>query len=703
VLLIALAAGRGAAASITPGGTALSNAAEATYGDAQGHVYTTESNTISTTVSEVGALVVGPKESAAKPATDSVPQGENAVRTFTIANSSNITDAYRITAATVSAGKLLSLAFVTPSGTVPVTIGTTVSPNVTAGSSITLQATISTAGLAIGQSLSISIAAQTTATGTANGLQSDSGESWIVIAAGPSLTGPGGATTKVAKTVNHRTSVQSNGGASVTFDILAQNSGGSAATNVVVSDAVPPGLAPNLASAEINGQPAGSAASLSGQTISVKVGTLAPGTSLDVSFAAAVQNEQTLGTTFVNTASISADGLPAITTTPASVLLGTADVVFDGYGGATMPISGAVVTLTDANGTPIDLAQPSSKTQSGATPQSGTQNPYVTGSDGTYTFALQPSQIAPGGSRFFLLIAAGGYLNRRIELDVKLDTQSLLYDVRATAVDQQPLAVAGGYALTSTAVQLQNVFGLFGNLPLFSTRSVTVSKTVDRQAAQAGDRLAYTVTFGNQSHAPLGAVKIADVMPPGLVYATGTARLDGVAAEPSISGNTLTWTRSALAPGENHTITYYAVVYPSVSANTSLDNVVTVTANVPATQANATASATATVQIVSGAFSDRSIITGRVFLDANGSGRFTRGDRGVPNVRIYLEDGTAVTTDDQGRYSFPSVRPGEHVLRLDATTLPPTVRARGELQQLVHGLFDDGLMQDVNFALGGSL
>ena len=699
MLLIVLTTGRGAAAS-TPGGTVLSNAATATFADPQGRQYSTESNTISTTVAQVGALVVGPKETAANPASDSAPQGQNVVRTFTISNTSNITDAYRITAANVSAGRIAAIAFVAPGGSIPVTVGSTISPNVAAGSSIAVQVTVATAGIAIGQSIAVTLTAQTTVTGTGNGLQSDNGQSWIVMAAGPVLSGPSGANSKIAKTVNHQTSVQSSGGASVTFDILAQNTGGSAATNVVVSDTVPTGLAPNVSSAQIDGQPAGSAASLSGQTISVRVGTLAPGANLDVSFTAAVQNEQTIGTTFVNTATIAADGIAPIVTTPASVLLGTADEVFDGYGGAGMPVAGAVVTLTDANGTPVDLSQPAGKAQSGS---SGTQNPAVTGSDGTYSFALAPSQIAPGGSRFYLLISATGYLNRRIQLDLKLDTQSLLYDVQATAIDQQPLAVAGGYALTSNAVRLQNVFGLFGNLPLFSTHSVTVQKTVDRQVAQAGDRLAYTIAFGNQSHAALGAVKIVDTMPPGLVYATGTAKIDGVAQEPAIAGNTLTWTRSGMAPGENHTITYYAVVYPTVAANTTLDNSVTVTANVPQTQAGTSATSTASVQIVAGAFTDRSVITGRVFVDSIGTGRFAKGDKGVPNVRVYLEDGTAVTTDEQGRYSFPAVRPGEHVLRLDASTLPGSVHALGSVQQLVHGLFDDGLMEDVNFAVEGAL
>lgn len=66
-----------------------------------------------------------------------------------------------------------------------------------------------------------------------------------------------------------------------------------------------------------------------------------------------------------------------------------------------------------------------------------------------------------------------------------------------------------------------------------------------------------------------------------------------------------------------------------------------------------------------------------------------------------------MTTDQYGRFTFPSVHPGQHVLRVDTASLPPTVRAYDDrrydsprsLQRLLHGLYDAGLMHDVNFAV----
>jgi hypothetical protein len=94
------------------------------------------------------------------------------------------------------------------------------------------------------------------------------------------------------------------------------------------------------------------------------------------------------------------------------------------------------------------------------------------------------------------------------------------------------------------------------------------------------------------------------------------------------------------------------------------------------------------------------VITGRVFLDIASSGHFARGDRGIAGVRVYMEDGTSALTDSQGRFSFPAARPGAHVLRIDSATLPSGVH--GITQRLVHGLLDDGLMQDVEFGLAGA-
>lgn len=682
----------------------------ATYSDPRGHSYSTRSNTVIATVAEIAAITVSPKEAKPDTGTETVPAGQPATRTFLVTNGSNIEDAYRVTALAAGSLTITSEKWVLADGSTKDASGGAISPAVAAGSSISLAVTVATSGLATGTQVPVDVTVQTTATGTVNGLQSDTGREWIVGGSAPSLTGPGG-NAQISKSVDKAAVVQSEPGATVTFDVVAVNSGGSPAQNVVVTDNVPPQLTIDLSTVKIDGQAAGSAASVQGQLLTVNVGTLAAGATLDVSFNAGVPPGQTLGASYVNVAGVSANGLPLQQTTPASVFLGLADMVFDGYAGSNHPIGGATIELLDQNGDPVKLGAPAqtSTVKIHALEQGGTANPVVTGADGTYGFALSPSQIAPGGSRFYLSIDAPGYLNRKIELDITPGTEDELYNVQAVSKDGQPLATAGGFTLTNNAVQLQNIFGLFGNLPLFQTSPISVTKTSDRQSAQPGDRIVYTVQFTNTSSIALSNVTVHDVLPPGLVYASGSARLDGSASfEPAVNGRMLTWQIPALAAGAEHTITYATVVFPSTASGTTLTNTVDVSGSA-GPGLTESGSANTSVIVTAGMFEDRRVVTGRVFVDARGTGHFTKGDRGVAGVRVYLEDGSFAITDANGLFSFPSVRPGMHVLRIDPATLPPDVRLYDDArmnstrasQRLLHGILDGATMEDVEFALQG--
>jgi hypothetical protein len=218
----------------------------------------------------------------------------------------------------------------------------------------------------------------------------------------------------------------------------------------------------------------------------------------------------------------------------------------------------------------------------------------------------------------------------------------------------------------------------------------------------------YTLTFSNVGSS-LGVTTVVDTLPPGVFYAPGTGRVDKIPQEPVKSGRTLTWTLPSLTT--QHVITYATVILPGAADYTVLTNSATVSAaapNDPALRLSATS--TVDTRIVPGVFTDSGIITGRVFYDQRHTGYFERGDTGIPRVRIYLEDGESVLTDQLGRYSFPAVKPGMHVLKIDRSTLPPTARPYADtsygdersIRRLVHGVFDGGLIQDINFALEGS-
>ena len=697
----------GVAAS-TPGGTTIANAVTVTYTDGT-RTFSSQSNTVASTVASVSALVVTPNTAAVNSATDAYAQNAPVTRTFTITNSSNIADAYSLTAVTTSGGAVTNVAFVTANGSTNGANGIA-SPVVQPGTTIGVSVTIATSGVALGTSVAIAITARTTVAGTQTGLVSASGKQWAVSIGVPQIGGPTGASAAIVKTVDGLPSESNVPGASVTYQIAFQNWGQAAATNAKFTDAVPAGITADPNSVKLNGTAV--PATLVAGTLIVPLGTIAPNVAMTLTFNATVGSGQTIGASYVNVASLAADTVASVGTTPASVFVGTSNVVFDGVRGASGPVGGALVALVNpTTGQPLSLANAASSTarapaaaKASVNPQNA--NPFRTGPDGEYAFAI-PAPAAGTTLAFDIVVSATGYLNRVIGASIAPDASGVLYTVTLTAKDGQPLAAAGGYALTTTNVQLSNVFSLLGNLPLFHAQSITVTKTADKSQAAPGDRVGYTVTFTSNGLNALGVTTVTDTLPAGLAYAPGTARLDGAAIAPLAHDGQLVWALANAQPGVAHTITYDCVILPTVATGTTLTNNVGVSGAISGTQLNATGTGSVSVVAVDGVFTPQAVITGRVFVDDARTGHFRLGDRPLEGIRLYLESGESVVTDRTGRYSFPGVHSGLHVLRLDETTLPPIARAATDRRydsprstvRLIHGTLDMGLLQDVNFAL----
>jgi SdrD B-like domain len=63
-------------------------------------------------------------------------------------------------------------------------------------------------------------------------------------------------------------------------------------------------------------------------------------------------------------------------------------------------------------------------------------------------------------------------------------------------------------------------------------------------------------------------------------------------------------------------------------------------------------------------------LSGVVYLDANANGRYDAGEAGAPNVIVVLDGRFSARTDNNGRYTFPAVAAGHHVLTVETETLP---------------------------------
>ncbi len=70
-------------------------------------------------------------------------------------------------------------------------------------------------------------------------------------------------------------------------------------------------------------------------------------------------------------------------------------------------------------------------------------------------------------------------------------------------------------------------------------------------------------------------------------------------------------------------------------------------------------------------------IEGWVFNDVNLNQAMDSGEQGVEGIKVRLEDGSEVATDQRGYYKFPAVAAGKHVLALEARRIPAAYTFEG--------------------------
>ena len=118
----------------------------------------------------------------------------------------------------------------------------------------------------------------------------------------------------------------------------------------------------------------------------------------------------------------------------------------------------------------------------------------------------------------------------------------------------------------------------------------------------------------------------------------------------SPDGRSLSFNLGGLAAGASTQVRYVV----EVAAGARLGEAVN-TASAGDNAGNSSNTATATVQVKEDLFRSENIIVGRVIADNCGDLPTDAAD-GVQGVRLYMEDGTFVITDDQGMVGPPGVR-----------------------------------------------
>jgi len=197
-----------------------------------------------------------------------------------------------------------------------------------------------------------------------------------------------------------------------------------------------------------------------------------------------------------------------------------------------------------------------------------------------------------------------------------------------------------------------------------------INLTEGKAEAEVGEPVGYTVTVANISKGlTANDVQVLDSLPRGFRYAKGSSTLDGAPLPDPAPGTTVNWAVGALAPGQTRTLTYRALLSSDAALGDGI-NQASALGTTPGGNRLLSPNASAKVKVIEGVLNDKAIILGRVFVDRNGDLMPEENEPGLKGVRLYLENGFYAVTDAQGKFSMVGIEPGEHVLKLDRSSLP---------------------------------
>jgi uncharacterized repeat protein (TIGR01451 family) len=369
------------------------------------------------------------------------------------------------------------------------------------------------------------------------------------------------------------------------------------------------------------------------------------------------------------------------------ILVDPLGVVYDSRSNA--PVAGARVTLIDvtgrgnggrADGEAIVFDFDGARAPSSVVTDASGQFQFPRVNESTYRLAV----VAPTNFTFPSKIPAG------------LQPLGRVVDVAGSYGGNFPVTIAGG------AVQI--------DVPLDSSggqAGLFIEKTTTRIQAEVGDFVDYELRLKNSTAVNLTRTVITDTLPTGFRFQSGTARLAGVALAPSTNnGRDLTFETGALAIGAEVRLTYRVLIGPGTKLGKNFNRARAVgTASLGNSTSNEAAVAT---DIQGGVFNDKGIILGRVWVDTNHDGTVQEDEPGIPGVRLFLEDGTFAVTDENGKYSIYGLEPRTHVVKVDTTTLPRSVKLQvlssryGKNGQSYMVDLKKGELHKVNFADGAA-
>ncbi|MEW5797475.1 MAG: OmpA family protein [Bacteroidota bacterium] len=199
-----------------------------------------------------------------------------------------------------------------------------------------------------------------------------------------------------------------------------------------------------------------------------------------------------------------------------------------------------------------------------------------------------------------------------------------------------------------------------------------IVKTGNKKVAEIGDIVTYQIQVSNTSPTFVHTLGIFDLLPHSFRYIKNSARFNGKSAEPLLNQNlnSLTWNLAdTIRSGKSGQLVYQLAIGADALESEGINTAYAISeGNIGGRLHSAPSQWQVTVR--PGVFTEKGLVIGKVFYDDNRNLFQEAGETGIKDVELWMEDGTKIITGDDGKFSLPEVKPGQHVLRINEATLP---------------------------------
>lgn len=198
------------------------------------------------------------------------------------------------------------------------------------------------------------------------------------------------------------------------------------------------------------------------------------------------------------------------------------------------------------------------------------------------------------------------------------------------------------------------------DIPTDNERSdLFLEKKVNKEISSIGEIVQYTLTLTNRSTKKSSDITVEDMLPKGLKYKKGTSKINDVKTIPTISkdGRILTFLIDEIDAQEEIKIKFIAEI-TSLADEHKIINQATFYGPTVANSNVATAATLMKEEL----FKSTGFIFGKVY---------TCDDKiGVQNVKLYMQNGIYILTDEEGKFHIEGIENGTHVIQIDKDKLP---------------------------------